>query len=414
MSKKDKNENAIIDSEVEESIEVQEKLEPASTSSEPIKKRSFFSFLTFILSLIALSLSAYVYYLHTYGAPVNDVISENKKIESSILSLEKHTNNQLKNINQLIKKLQLSNQQLKDQLAKNKEELLRTKVSESINQPLEVTSYDDSSLIQQITLLETKLNQQKALLEQLQTNLDASNVKNNQSLQLLSVDLKSLAVKKSSDNLVVSNNSQVKSLAESLLQEAYIQLNINGNIVKSQILISKTRAQLSLLTGMRYGYLATELEKFSEKLDTLEQPNIDAIKEQINNLSESSNQLSFVNSEPADTDKKESSWYENLISVKKIDRTKQLKLSKNDQFTIKNIVNNHYQILKMALISKNQNLWQSEISQIQNLLQTHFEQASDISAELVELSLINVDQKLPDLDLYLKQFRSINLANENE
>jgi len=137
------------------------------------------------------------------------------------------------------------------------------------------------------------------------------------------------------------------------------------------------------------------------------------LKEQINKLSEISIQLPFINSEPADI-KEDSSWYDNLISVKKIDSTKQLKLSRNDQITIKNIVTNHYQMLKIALMSKNQKLWQSEILQIQNLLKKHFIQAADINVKLVELSLINIDLKLPDLYPILKQFKGINLANENE
>lgn len=410
-SESDNNKKTIIETEVEDSEVGEKTQEQADTLPEPVKKGSFFNFLAFVMSLVAIGLSAYIYYLQVYKQPIND----DKEITSSILLLEKHSNKQFKTLNQSIEQLQINNQQLKSQIVKIQEETQQANSSVLSNDSKPLPNYDDSSLVQQINLLQNKLTHQDELIEDLQNNINSSNTKNSQSLQLLSDDLRTIAEKQPSETSIIVKDAHVKSMAGFLLQEAYVQLNIKGNIVKSQNLISKTNTQLSKLTGMRYGYLATDLEKFSDHLNSLEPADVEALKEQIDQLSESTKQLSFVNSEPVEASQEDSSWYDNLISVKKIDNTKQLKLSKNDQTTINNVISNHYQMLKIALMSKNQSLWQSEIVQVQNLLHTYYEQSADeINTKLSELSSINIDLKLPDLETYLQQFNGINLANENE
>ncbi len=406
----DNNENEVIESEVDEQLD-------GEVKDVTSKKGSFMVFLAFILSLAALTISGYLYYLQYY---TTSDTSGNEELKSSISSLKTNTEKQISQLNQLIAKTQQANNQLNTQFKTLQTQVEQERNSEdsssngeSITQTAEV--FDDSVIQQQITGLEEKLAAQDKLIEQLQTRLDNSNSQNNQSLQQLSSDLKLQLAKQTNNLPVVSGSDSSKSLANSLLQEAYRQLNINGNVARTQELLGKATKQLSNLTGLRYGRLVNELEDFSQQLDNIKQPDVELLKVQINDLSEQTGQLSFVQAEDVKQESKDTSWYKNLISIKKVDENQSPKLSLSEQITIKNVISNHYQMLQLALMSNNQQLWLSEIEQLQNLLNLHFaDSAQEINTQLTELQGIDINPKLPDLEPYLLKFNAINSVNENE
>ena len=406
----DINKNEVIESEVDEQLE-------GEVQDVTSKKGSFMGFLTFILSLVALTISGYLYYLQYYATSDTN---GNEELKSSISSLKTTTENKISQLNQLIAETQQANNQLNTQFKALQAQVEQESSSEDSSSNGESTTqtaevFDDSVIQQQITELKEKLAAQDNFIEQLQTRLDNSNTQNNQSLQQLSSDLKSQLANQTNNLPVVSGSDSSKSLAKSLLQEAYRQLNINGNVARTQELLGKTIKQLSNLTGLRYGRLANELTDFTQQLDNIKQPDVDLLKAQINDLSEQTGQLNFVHAEDVKQESKDTSWYKNLISIKKVDENQSPKLSLSEQITIKNVISNHYQMLQLALMSNNQPLWLSEIEQLQNLLNLHFaDSAQEINTQLTELQGIDINPKSPDLEPYLLKFNAINSANENE
>ncbi|MCF6319271.1 MAG: uroporphyrinogen-III C-methyltransferase [Proteobacteria bacterium] len=415
----DNNKNKVIESEVVQRLEeeqTEESVKPIQTKLN--KKSPFMGSLTFVLSLTALAISGYVFYLQYYTAPDTN---GNEELKSSVLNLENNTEKQISQLNQLLTKVQQENNELSAQFkalqAQIEQGITNSEDSNSSGEPATQTAevFDDSLIKQQINDLEGKLTVQDKLIEQLQTGLNNSNSQNSQSLQQLSLELKSQLASQTSTLPVLPESDNSKSLAKSLLQEAYRQLNINGNVARTQELLSKTTKQLSNLTGLRYGHLANELKKFSQQLDNIEQPDVGSLKAKINDLSEQTGLLNFVQAEDVRQKSNDSSWYKNLISIKKIDQNQSPKLSMSEQITIKNVISNHYQMLQLALMSSNQQLWLSEIEQLQSLLNLHFtDSAQEINTQLTELQGIGINPKLPDLEPYLQKLNAINSTNENE
>ena len=408
-SELDNNENPMIDSEVVESkIIMQDEDKPVAN-----KKGSFMAFLAFVFSLAALVLSGYHYYLNQFKPTVDLTNTDIELLKSSIVALEKKSSQQFRQLNDLLAQSKQNNQELSSQLATLQDKVEQTPITLDTEQANE--SFDDSVLNQQVANLQNKLNQQNKLIELLQTDLNSSKTQYSQSLVKLTLDLQSQISQQSTVLPLVSDVDNGKSLAGSLLQESYVQLNINGNVVKAQELLDKTIDHLSELEGLRYSRLATELDSFSQQLKTIEQPEIEELKNEIKTLTKSTAQLSFFDAETVNEEGKNSSWYENLISIKKVDDNKQPKLSKSEQATIHNVIRSHYQMLNLALMSNNQSLWNSEIERIQSLLELHFaDNAQEINKQLIALKNTDINPVLPNLEAYLKQFKAINIADENE
>jgi uncharacterized protein HemX len=411
MSENDNNEieSEVIDSELVEGEDTQIAIEQTV-----VKKGSLLSFFAFVMSFTAIALSGYMYYLDSIASPQQDITNSWK---DALSQSDNKASSKIESLENQLKQIETSHLQLTNQMKKLQENLQQDATSESnglvpnqSNEP-----FDDSVLVQQVSELKNKLTQQDALIEKLQSNLDSSIAKNSQSLELLSADIKNQLTNQPTGISTITEGTKVKALVGTLLQETYVQLDINRNVIRSQALIVQIIDQLSLLTGMRYGYLSRDLESLSEQLDLVEQVDTQAITAQINQMSESTRQLEFISVEESKNLDEKSSWYDNLITIQKIDENAQPILSKGEKITVMNVISNHFQMLKIALMSHNQMLWIAEIEQIQELLMKHFaSNAQQISDELLAFKDINLNPKLPEMAKYLQQFKSINLANENE
>jgi uncharacterized protein HemX len=414
MNENDNNENheiepEIIDSELAASEGTRETIEPVV-----IKKGSFLSFMAFVFSLGALAISAYMYYLEYSKEQSPD---KTAPWQSALSLSESAANRKVVLLEQQLNQVEVNFKNLSAQIKTLEDKSQQSPVKETNSQtPVQsVKPFDDSVLTQQVIDLESKMTEQNNRILELQSNLKNSNTQTSQSLQLLSSDINNKLATHSTSLPQQTQANRTKSVAGSLLQEAYVQLNINGNVSKSQALISQVVKQLSQLTGMRYGYLSSDLENFSKELSDIEQIDSQAITNQVNSLSEAVSLLTFISEQQKVGGDKESSWYENLITIKKIDESSPPILNKSEKITIVNVISNHFHILKIALLSKNQQLWNSEIEQIQELLKQHYaENAQPISDELSGLKMLKIKLELPDMEKYLLQFKSISLANENE
>ena len=418
--KKGSNAPKTIEVEIDNSevitSEIIEQAETAANSQTVIvKKGSFLSFLAFILSASALTISAYNYTQQNY---TKETQSDNKSWQQPLGAIEKSTSQKFKQLSGQISQLKQTNTLLQKQLTTIEE--IAAKIQPIMNQDSAnglVEIFDDSQINQQIKTLQEKLLQQEKSFNELQINIANHSNQQNQTVKQLRNDIKSV---QSSSRAVKSNYTY--DLAESLLQAAHIQLSIHGNVSKTQALLSRAQKQLKQLSGVHFTNLAQELKMVADKLSNSNLAEIHELNNQIEALSMETAKLSFSHQADSkqvgiDVQSKQqhSSWFDKLIVIRKVDGSQQTRLSNGEQQGIFQNLHNHYEILKIALMTDNQNLWINELTQIEDLLNLYFLDSSEsIKAELSVLKGIDINPVFPELGEYLQKLKGFNNNNSTE
>ena len=367
-----------------------------------IRKSSFFTFITFLLSICALAVSGYLFYLQQYAEPTEN---KDQPWQTPLAAIDNKLTQQLTGFSQQLTSIKHSNEQLILQL-----ESLQKKAQTPISS---LEKFDDSSIKQQILSMETQLQTQNKQLSELQNNLSTSKQQQKQSIQQLMENIQSKQTTPADSSPQEKKNNYAYDMAESLLQAAHIQLNINGNIAKTQDLLNKAQEQLQQLSTTEHVNLAHELQTVSSALSHSGSTDTVQLNKQIDEISATTSQLKFSQDRGTDNNKQqEASWYDKLITIRKIDDNQRPMLSNDEQNTILQTLNSHYHMLKIALMSNNQTLWLDEINQIQNLLQLHFtENSKNIMVQLATLKAIDINPVFPDLSTYLQKLKNIHTEN---
>jgi len=397
-SEVDNSQKQIIAAEIDENpqTEAEDTHRQQKIEQLVVKKSSFFTFITFLLSISALAVSGYLFYLQQYTkSPEN----KNQPWQTPLAAIDDKLTQQLTGFSQQLTSIKNSNEQLILQL-----ESLQQKAQTAVST---VEIFDDSSIKQQILSIEAQLQTQNKRLSELQNNLTANNQEQNQAIQQLMENVQSKQTTLTDTN--PQKNNYTYDLAESLLQAAHIQLNVNGNIVKTQDLLNKAQEQLQQLSTTEYVNLANELQTVSAALSHNGSIATGQLNKQIDEISVTTAQLEFSQDMVTDNNKQQASWYDKLITIRKVADNQQPMLSKGEQSSILQTIKSHYHMLKIALMSTNQTLWLDEIAQIENLLQLHFtENSENIMPQLAILKAIDINPDFPDLSTYLQKLKSIN------
>lgn len=396
----------VIESEIVETPII----DNSTDSKEPvvIKKGSFLSFVAFILSGSAMTISAYLY------MQLKDIQANNSTAntwEKPLIDIKKSTNQKFNQLSTQLTQLQKTNATLQGQL-KNIEEMA-AKIQPANNSGVDVTNYDDTQILGQIKQLESQLSLHENSLKQIQVNVSDSKKQQNQSLQKLRDDIKNKQQLNLASTPQAHSNYDFETTV-SLLQEAHIQLNIYGNIEKSQNLLNKAQIIMNKLSGSEYSKLAQELQNIMTEINDRKSPNQIVLHNQINDLSMATKLLDFgqVTDSKVGEKPQDSSWYDKLIVIRKVDDNKQTKLTTSEQQVIRGKLENHYEMLRIVAISHNQKIWNDEITAIEVLLDLHFSESSaSVKSKLLELKAININPELPDLENYLNKFK---LSNNTE
>jgi hypothetical protein len=376
--------------------------EPETVAPVVVKKGSFLSFVAFIFALGALAISAYIYYLEYFN-------KDNSAIEPAwqapLSALDKKLIQQNNAVSQQLSALKNNTQQLQTQIQDLTAQAAELQTLSQVdgNNPV-LGKFDDSVLINQIKNLETKIKQQVESVAALQNQLLSSEQQHNLSIEQLHNDMQSqpaaalLAIPEKVQNTFIFDK------AESLLQAAHIQLNFNANLAKAQILIRDTIEQLQLLNTPIFQNLADQLKALNLELDGIDLADTLSLNKQIDELSSSTAQLKLETVAPSTATKPKPSWYDNLITIRKVEDSQTELRTKSDELAVMHTINNHYKLLKMALLSKDQPLWQDELAQLQELLTSDFaENAQTIIKQLKQLESVNINPAFPDLSIYLQR-----------
>lgn len=418
-TEQDMDSNEVIESEVVKTAEdtadntSKETLEDSQTLENEqqqqnktvvIKKGGFISFLSLILSLAALSASAYLYLESqkpNTQEPISVDVSQWKKplanLDSKLTA----------NINQLQSKLTQSQKQsasLIAQLDQIKLDLKQTKPLELTSQPTQ-TLFDEETFSRRIEDLEAQIKQYKQQFDVLQTNVDKSNNSQKQEFKKIQTFFANQQTKPviNEPNNTSPNNFKFE-MAENLLQAAVIQLDVHKNIDHTSKLLDQASSQVKQIPGQTFANFAFEIEQTVQTLSNIETLDTDSVGKQINQLKTQVANLAFES--PKVEEQKDASWFDKLVVIRKIDEGSTQKLTAAEQIVIYSQLNNTFDVLSLALLSQNQQKWNSSASQISELLSKYFpNNSSTIQTQLKVLAELQLNTKYPSISSLLNSFQ---------
>lgn len=402
MSENNQDNNPeIIETEIIESSELSD--EVVERAPIVVKKGSFISFVSFLLAASALTVSAYLYMqLQNRNEQPGD-----KVWQGLIANAEKSSELKFKQLSNQIIQIQKTNTELQQQL-KTIESIAANIKPLANNENIE--KYDDSLLVQQLQSLEAQMVSQDKTINQIQRKVGDDKKTQNQAIQQLTQKLNN--PQPQTDSLMRVNRNYRYEMAEYFLQATHRHLNINSNVEKGLEFLNKTLEQMATLEGAEYRELALELQKVSDQL--IKNPPIDIpnVNKQIDQLASTSAKLSFNQSTKTESENQEvqqSSWYDKLIVIRKVDAKNDAKLTSAEQEKVFQDLGNHFSMMKIALMSNKQTLWMEEIASIDSLLEEYFSSQSNyIKEQLTGLNALDINPTLPDLTDYLESIQALN------
>jgi|GEM_PF-2058802 len=406
MSKKNKDmeENAeintdVIDSEVVVTEEVQ-----SDNSGSRSGKSSFLGFLNFLIAISALAGCAFLY-LKTQQ-PVHS--EQTDKWQEPLTQLQQKTEQKFSSLSLQIEKITQTNSDLHKQLEKIENIALAMQASkENQTQNAELMQYDDTLIIQQLDEIKREIVSQKGVLSKTQQQLELQ--KNN--FQKALNELKSTGGVAGSEN---QNNQkqQTANYVESLLNAAQMQLEIYQNPDKSRRFLESIRKKIENTAD--FSGFANEVDNAINAIQQVEIPDYPRLKTQVDYLSQSASQLfsSHIENNQTDDSKENSSWFDNLIVIRKIEPEAENNPKKEELSIAQAQLQNYFESLQTAIRLKNDENWQNNLAAIISLLkQNSSTESSDILQQLEDLKAVNLNPQYPDLSKYLQKFRSFNSSN---
>ncbi|MFK8012611.1 MAG: uroporphyrinogen-III C-methyltransferase [Marinicellaceae bacterium] len=404
----DKQQESDIKVEELETIDAPEKDQAIVDNSKVIiKKGSFLSFIAFLLAASSLTVSAYLYMQMQKNAELSK--PNDLSWQEPVAEVEKNTNQKFNQLSTKINQIQKTNIELQQQL-KSIENIATNLNTNDSNAT--VNDYDDSKLLEQIEELKTVLSSQSIVLDQVKNTVKNNNSKNNKAIQELSQKMSKNSETPSNQSIRVTR-SYAYELAEHFLKMAYQNFSIYENGEKGQEFLSKTIEQLSILEGEGYASISKSLEETYQ--DLISNPLIDVSKvsKVIDQLKDQSSQLSFKTdnttlSNVGDTTE-DSSWFDKLIVIRKVNDENVQQISSTEKEKVFLEINNHFSLLKVALMKKNQTMWEQEIDNLTSTISNNFNnQSTDILSKLTELKSIKVNPVYPNLLNNLTSIQSLN------
>lgn len=390
------NKNAIVESEVIEA----EKVEPEITEPAIPKKGSFLSFLAFIFSLAAVALSGYMYYTQHFLAQSKSTENSWQQAVTQLQAQNKNNTAKVQDLASKMATLKSNNQDLLAQLSS----LKKMTPNENTN----AQTFDDTALNESINNLQNQLAEQ---------NKQINNI-NQQQTQALNQFKKRYEQDKSTPSTIIENSidpiQKQKTITEDLvaayLLAAHKNLNVSNNVKLATTNLNKAADKLKELSDNKYLSFIEELNKTSSELDANKKVDVFGLNMNIAAIQSSVNKLAIASTQ--EKAKEQSSWYDGLVKIKKIDDSQQKLLTQSDQAAIRQTLKLHFDLMRSALISQNMGLWVSEIEELSALVKKNFTETQDrlqdaILRQLNELKNNNINPTFPDLSIYLQKFNAL-------
>ena len=406
MSKKNKDmeENTeintdVIDSEVVVTEEVQ-----AENSGSRSGKGSFLGYLNFLIAIIALASCVFLY-LKTQQ-PVHS--EQTDKWQEPLTQLQQKTEQKFSSLSLQIEKITQTNSDLQKQLEKIENIALAMQANnENQTQNAEMMQYDDTLIIQQLDELKRKINSQQDSLTQAQQQIDIQKKDFQKTLSEFQI---SGSISNSENQ--INQKQQTINYVESLLDAAQMQLEIYQNPNKAKEFLQNIRKKIE--NSADFSGFTNEIDNAINAIHQVEIPDYPRLKTQIYYLSQTVSQLAstHVNSYQTTNSKENSSWFDNLIVIRKIDNESGQNSRKEELAQTEDQLKYHFEALKTAISLRNQADWLSNLSTVSSIIKQNFEtEGSDILQQIEDLKAVNLIPQYTDLSEYLQKFRSFISTN---
>ncbi|HOP22200.1 MAG TPA: hypothetical protein PLO83_04620, partial [Gammaproteobacteria bacterium] len=209
-----------------------------------------------------------------------------------------------------------------------------------------------------------------------------------------------------------NQKQQTANYVESLLNAAQMQLEIYQNPDKSRRFLESIRKKIENTAD--FSGFANEVDNAINAIQQVEIPDYPRLKTQVDYLSQSASQLfsSHIENNQTDDSKENSSWFDNLIVIRKIEPEAENNPKKEELSIAQAQLQNYFESLQTAIRLKNDENWQNNLAAIISLLkQNSSTESSDILQQLEDLKAVNLNPQYPDLSKYLQKFRSFNSSN---
>lgn len=396
-NEREDNDSAIVESEMIEA----ETPEPEEIHPTVKRKGSFLSFMAFVFSLAALGLSGYMYYTQHYLAESQNTEKPWQQPLTQLQSQIKNNTDKVEGLKAKISAMKTVNQSISDQLTSVK----NTNSTENTGTQV----YDDSQLKANIVNLQSHLTEQNKQLSAINQQQDQALAQFKQRYE--QEKSKQFGIVESTIDPVQKQKTITQDLISAYLLAAHKDLNISSNVKLATKNLSKAVSKLKELSDSKFLSLIEELNNTSSELNATQKVDVFGLNRGIDALQSSVNKLSFATA-PESQEKQASSWYDNLVKIKKIDDKEQKLLTQSEQAAIRQTLRLHFDLLRSALISQNMGLWISEIEALSTLIKKNFAETQDILQDAIltqlnELKYNNINPTFPDLSIYLQKFNAL-------
>jgi uncharacterized protein HemX len=390
--------------EISENLNKPEITEKQQAETIVIKKGGFLAFFSFVLSLVAIAASAYLYLQYQKPNQQDPVTIDVNQWKKPLADLDSKLINNINQLKSQMTQSQQQNQALSAQLQQIKNELSQSK-------PLELTSestqalFDEDSFTKKIEDIEAQINQNKQLYESVSAEVSKSNNSQKQELTKLQTLFANQPAKPTVIQPEKRDPNEFKfEMAENLLQAAIIQLDVHKNLNQTNKLLDEASAQVKQIPGQTFANFAFEIEQTMQTLAKIDLVDAEKVAKQISGLKSQVSSLSFES--PKVEEQNESSWFDKLVVIRKIDEDSTQKLTAAEQMVIYSQLNNAFDMLNFALLSQNQSKWNASIAQINDLLAKYFANNSiEIQNQLSSLSELQLNPEYPSISSLLTSFK---------
>ena len=361
-----------------------------------IKKRSFLAFVAFLISLAALALSSYSYYLQQQAPQRTAEVAASKDWQKEIDQSESKLTSKINTLSQVHKQNQEKLSSIETEWLSLKSLLQTLKQAEGSSAAV---SYDDSALTGKIAAIEQRLTLQKQLITEIQRQISSefAAIQQNNSTEKTTIQTaQELSIEEVKQNLLAAQRFL------SLLQQPE----------PARKVLLKAQQQLVQMQQADYKNFASELKTVTEEIAS-KKIDIFAINSELEQLWQQAQRLKTDKTKAVGTNtEKEQSWYNKLITVRKIEEdgaSANLALESSVQLNLKS----HFALLKIALAQNKQQSWLKQLNAIQSLLEKYFSDNSQSFIEQLQpLKNTNINPEYPDLSGLIQKFNNLNTPSQ--
>lgn len=348
----------------DDSIIDSNEVEDTSNDHKPVIVKKSGGGLATLLSLLALALSGYLFYLNWLQGRQNqpdNSIDAIKQVQDKNSQIE----NNIKNLQQQVDALKKADTEIRQSLSSMSAQLANSNSNE--NQTNEFDNTDNEVAIQRI---QTQLTSQAQLLATIQSQLAAPAY-----IQTVG-DLP----QNNFDALHTSRVIQTLTMAQTLLD--------NNQITPA--LSALENLQQTAPAGFDHH---NQLQSIINATKQIPQPDLSSLKQRVVTLNTDIQNIQLPVTQK--TEEAESKWYENFISVKKIDPNQGLD-STFDLLSMKSQLSHLLQSAQFSLDLQVEDAWQQSLTDASDLLKNKLPEQQNLIQELKRLAAEPIKATVPE------------------